>query len=251
MSVFITAVGLWQEYIQFSIGHLNEIEQIRAVIEKAITAAGNHVTEGHLLWDLYREFELAHLNSAPHGSEKWQKQIEKLYEVFKRQLSIPLLNMELTYEEFKQWLEQLPEEQRKDSKEVDWAYNRAIKLLETLKPFEDRLISTEDENELHEIYKEYIKAVSEPMLILGIYERAVAQLPLNTQLWIDYCTYLIKLGDVALSVSKRALRNCTGSEQLWITRLRIMEHLKQSPEEVIINYLLHPETLTFLNYKEI
>lgn len=124
----IAAVELWQEYIQFALGFL-EIEEVRAILEKGLNAAGMHVSQGSLLWDMLREIELAHLSTAKPETDEWQSQLDRVYEVFKRQLSVPLLDMENTHEEFNQWLQQLPEEHRKDTKAVTWGYNKALKTL--------------------------------------------------------------------------------------------------------------------------
>ncbi len=56
------AVDIWLEYIQFSIGGMGEangIENVRTVCERAVSFAGLHVSKGHLLWEAYREFEMA------------------------------------------------------------------------------------------------------------------------------------------------------------------------------------------------
>lgn len=210
-----------------------ELEKVRDVIEKGLNAAGMHVKSGSLLWDTLRELELAHLSIADPQSKEWQSQLQRVYEVFKRQLSVPLLGMENTYEEFEQWFEQLPEGHGLDKKAVNWGYERALKALEKYKPFEERLLIAQDENEILHIYREYIKAVSDPSLILNLYERAVAHLSLNTELWGDYCMYALNLGEVALSVSTRAVRNCTWSEELWVLRLRILEKQNADSAEIM------------------
>lgn len=226
---------LWQEYAQFSIGIL-ELEKVREVIEKGLNAAGMHVSNGSLLWDTQRELELAHLSIAEPQSNEWRNQLERVYDVFKRQLSVPLLGMESTYEEFEQWFEQLPEGHGLDKKAVTWGYERALKALEKYKPFEEQLLIAQDENEIHRVYKEYIKSVSDPSLILNLYERAVAQLSLNTELWSDYCIYTFKLGEIALSVSARAIRNCPWSEDLWVLRLRILEKQNSESTEIMSQF---------------
>lgn len=227
-----SAVELWQEYAQFAIGVL-ELSKVREILEKGLSAAGMHVASGSLLWDTLRELEFAHFSAKEPQSEEWRSQLQRLYDIFKRQLSVPLLGMESTYEEFEQWFEQLPEGHGLEKKAVTWGYERALKALEKYKPFEDRFLIAQDENEIHHIYKEYIKVVSDPSLILNLYERAVAQLSLNTDLWADYCTYALKLGEISLSVSSRALRNCPWCEELWILRLRILEKQQAESTEIM------------------
>ena len=63
--IFIKAVEIWLEYIQFSIGGMGEpngIENVRKICEEAISLTGLHVTKGYLLWEAYREFESAILS---------------------------------------------------------------------------------------------------------------------------------------------------------------------------------------------
>lgn len=226
---------LWQEYAQFSIGVL-ELNKVREILEKALNAAGMHVRNGTLLWDTLRELEFAHLSTTEPGSEEWRSQLEKVFDVFKRQLAVPLLGMENTYEEFEQWFDQLPEGHGLDKKVVTWGYERALKDLDKYKPFEDRLLIAQDEHEILHIYKEYIKAVSNPSLILNLYERAVAQLSLNADLWAEYCMYTLKFGEISVSVSARALRNCPWNEELWIWRLRILENQQAETSEVMAQF---------------
>ena len=53
---------MWLEYLQFSTGlgieNKSNVDKIRNIFEKALTAAGLHVTCGALIWDAYREFEI-------------------------------------------------------------------------------------------------------------------------------------------------------------------------------------------------
>ena len=59
------AVDIWLEYIQFSIGGMNEtdgINNVRSICERAIQFAGLHITKGNILWEAYREFETALLS---------------------------------------------------------------------------------------------------------------------------------------------------------------------------------------------
>ena len=58
--VFYLAIDIWQEYVLFNIGLMsdgNAIEDVRGILERAVGACGFNVTNGSLLWDLYREFE--------------------------------------------------------------------------------------------------------------------------------------------------------------------------------------------------
>ena len=57
-----SAVGVWFEYVQYSIGGMGQpggMECVREVFELAITACGLHFTRGGTIWEAYREFENA------------------------------------------------------------------------------------------------------------------------------------------------------------------------------------------------
>lgn len=136
--------------------------------------------------------------------------------------------MENTYSEYQEWANSLPDG-LVDTKSVEWLYKKALKLLETYKPLEEKLLSAET-TELHDIYKEYIKLTQkDPSMVICLYERALIDLCLSPDIWNEYCMFLFNLGDSTVKVSARALRNCPWSEDLWITRLRILE--KQGKEE--------------------
>nr|XP_023029603.1 squamous cell carcinoma antigen recognized by T-cells 3 [Leptinotarsa decemlineata] len=224
------SVELWVEFAQFSIGAC-DVAKTRSVLEQGLTSAGLHASEGSLLWDTLRELENARVSLFPDNSEEWKNQLCKLADVFKRQLSVPLLNTENTYQEWQEWSKTLPEG-LVDPKPVEWAYKKSKQLLEIYKEFEERLLTAES-TELLNVYKEYIKVVKDPSTVLCLYERAVAALCLTPQLWEEYCMYAFKLGEVADKVSKRAVRNCPWSEELWILRLRILEACKKDKKIVL------------------
>lgn len=129
--------------------------------------------------------------------------------------------MENTYHEWTEWHSSLPEGLY-DKEQVEWAYRKALKTLEAYTPFEDQLIL--EGGETYEVYTEYLDVVKDPSTKICLYERAVHTLCLVPNMWINYCLFTFKLGETANKVSKRALRNCPWSEDLWIMRLRILEH---------------------------
>lgn len=219
------SVDVWLEYIQYTLGNC-ELEETYKVLEKGLTTAGLHANQGSLLWDLLRELELTQLGLHKELSDKWKQQVVKVVDAFKRQLSVPLMHMESIYAEWNEWVQRLPSDYTLDLKPVEWGYQQALKTLKTYQPFEDQLLTEQDDEALYGTYKEYIKVTKNPVTIVCLYERAVAQLSLNTSLWSDYCIYAMSLGDLSDEVSKKAVRNCPWSEELWITRMRILEHNK-------------------------
>lgn len=96
------------EYVLFLIG-LGDSDATRNVIDRALQAAGMHAAEGSRVWNTLRELELARLCLLEPASEPWRLQLARVADVYKRQLSVPLLRMEETYEELKLSLQELPE----------------------------------------------------------------------------------------------------------------------------------------------
>lgn len=90
------------EYIQFSlsgldVGGADILKKIREVMEKAIQHGGLHPVKGAILWDSYRDFEMALYQTSKQGSsEEIATQTRRITQLFNRQLSVPLLDM-VTY----------------------------------------------------------------------------------------------------------------------------------------------------------
>jgi len=141
------AVEIWLEYIQFSIGGMgdpNGVENIRIICEKAISFAGYHVTQGYLLWEAYREFEMALLNGYQQScagsvqtveqTKMINDQLERIYRLFKSQLTVCLDNLEQTVKELKQF------DESKMDKEVIDAYEKTLAKYKQIEKFEMELV---------------------------------------------------------------------------------------------------------------
>lgn len=71
------------------------LETVRKTFEKAISVVGLDVANGTMVWEAYREFELAILAGLqpPQGStpsSDFEAQMNRITKLFKRQLSVPL-----------------------------------------------------------------------------------------------------------------------------------------------------------------
>lgn len=97
------AVNLWLEYAQSSIKNLQTAEArsaVREIFERALTAVGLHVSDSGVIWDSYREFEVAILatlqaqnmesSEQTEDSNEIKEQKQRILKLFKRQLSVPL-----------------------------------------------------------------------------------------------------------------------------------------------------------------
>ncbi|XP_039268549.2 spliceosome associated factor 3, U4/U6 recycling protein-like isoform X1 [Styela clava] len=233
---------VWLEYAQYSIrwlGSEDGLNRIRDVMERSITAVGLHVTEGAALWEMYREFEnamLQNLQPAP-GSvstaeqqEKIKKQSNKIKTLFKRQLAIPLLDMQTTMQEYIEWCE---DEIDSNTKVM---YEKSLKQFEELKPFEDALLQTASPK--LEEYQNYIQheiKLGALERVQCIYERALVENCLNSDFWIQYLKYMsyqIHSPKLLVDVHLRSVRNCPWTGQLWVLYLLALERNNANKEKL-------------------
>ncbi|XP_028904615.1 squamous cell carcinoma antigen recognized by T-cells 3 [Ornithorhynchus anatinus] len=224
---------IWLEYAQYSIGGIGEeggIEKVRGIFERALTAVGLHVTKGAATWEAYREFENAILETAqpaagsvpsPEQQQALALQLDRIHTLFRRQLSIPLLDMEATYAEYEEWsADPIPDS-------VTQSYRKALQQMEKYKPYEEALLVAETPK-LAE-YQTYIDLelkTGDPARIQLIFERALAENCLVPDLWARYNQYLdrqLKMKELVLSAHDRAVRNCPWTVGLWNRYLLAME----------------------------
>lgn len=53
-------IDLWLEFVEFSIGCMSDstgTDNVRQLMERALSAGGLHVSKGNVLWEVYNEFE--------------------------------------------------------------------------------------------------------------------------------------------------------------------------------------------------
>ncbi|OWF39137.1 squamous cell carcinoma antigen recognized by T-cells 3-like [Mizuhopecten yessoensis] len=236
------SVQIWLEYVQYSIGGMGlkgGVDRIRAVAERALTAAGLHVTRGAYLWEAYREFEnaiLAGLLPVPgkvatqEQEDLFKAQHQRVNSLFKRQLSIPLFDMTETYCEYKDWL------QEELDSFTEQTYKKVCTRLDKVKPLEESLEASEAPR--LEEYKTYIKIEmkeGDPTRIQCLFERAIQENSLNSDLWLQYTKYLdekLKVKSVVLPVYERSVRNCPWCGKLWHKYMLAMERYQEPNDKV-------------------
>ncbi|XP_015185897.1 PREDICTED: squamous cell carcinoma antigen recognized by T-cells 3 [Polistes dominula] len=227
-------VQVWMEYLQFSIGNMDNekdgVKNVRALFESALTSAGLHIIKGAVIWEAYREFEavLLALIDPTNESEKKQ-QLSTIGNLFRRQLACPLLDMEKTYEEYETWRAGDGAEATLLDNLVLIGYERALEMLNNRLPYEEKIVSSRKENELLDAYKEYLsyeKIHGDPGRVTVLYERAVADLSLEVSLWVDYINYLennIKIESVLNKAYEKASRNVPWCSTIWQKWIRAYE----------------------------
>ncbi|XP_072456311.1 squamous cell carcinoma antigen recognized by T-cells 3 [Notamacropus eugenii] len=224
---------IWLEYAQYSIGGIGQeggMEKVRSIFERALTAVGLHVTKGAAMWEAYREFENAILKTAqpapgsvptPEQQQALALQLERVHTLFRRQLGVPLLDMEATYAEYEEWSEDpIPEA-------VTQSYKKALQQMEKCKPYEEALLVAETPKLAeYQAYIDFELKAGDPARIQLIFERALAENCLVPDLWARYNQYLdrqLKMKDLVLSAHDRAVRNCPWTVGLWNRYLLAME----------------------------
>ncbi|XP_036453812.1 squamous cell carcinoma antigen recognized by T-cells 3 [Colossoma macropomum] len=224
---------IWLEYAQYSIGGMGAaggIDRVRSIFERALTAVGLHMTKGAALWEAYREFEIAILSTlqpppggvaSPEQQEQLNAQLERIHTLFRRQLAIPLMDMEGTYAEYSDWTDEGV------SETVTQHYKRSLQQLEKRRPHEEALLMAEPPKLAeYQGYIDYEMKEGDPARVQIIFERALAENCLVPDLWAKYTTYLdrqLKIKELVLSCHERAVRNCPWTMGLWKSYILALE----------------------------
>ncbi|KAM3937815.1 squamous cell carcinoma antigen recognized by T-cells 3 isoform 2-T2 [Leptodactylus fuscus] len=224
---------IWLEYAQYSIGGMGEeggIAKVRSIFERALTAVGLHMTKGSTIWDAYREFENAILGTiqplpgtipSAEQQQMLNTQLERIHTLFKRQLSVSLLDMGSTYAEYEEWSEE------PISENVNQTYKKAIQQVEKYKPYEEALLAAETPKLAeYQAYIDFEMKEGDPARIQLIFERALAENCLVPDLWARYTQYLdrrLKMKELVLGAHDRAVRNCPWTVGLWKSYILALE----------------------------
>ncbi|XP_037338514.1 squamous cell carcinoma antigen recognized by T-cells 3 [Pungitius pungitius] len=237
--LFETAVNdyicpeIWLEFAQYSIGGMGSpggMDKVRSIFERAVTAVGLHMTKGQTVWEAYREFENAILSTVqpPPGriptreeQDLLKTQIERIHTLFRRQLAVPLMDMEATYAEYEEWSEHGVAET------VMQQYKKALEQLAKYKSYEEALMAAEPPKLAeYQSYIDFELKEGDPARIQITFERTLAENCLVPDMWAKYATYLdrqLKIKDIVLSSHERAVRNCPWTMGLWRSYLLALE----------------------------
>ncbi|XP_076181119.1 spliceosome associated factor 3, U4/U6 recycling protein [Ptiloglossa arizonensis] len=258
------SVEVWLEYLQFSIGNMgtekDAAKNVCQLFERALTAVGLHTIKGAIIWEAFREFETAlYALIDPTNSAERKEQLERIGNLFKRQLACPLLDMERTFEEYETWRNGDGAEAVLDDKIIIGGYKRALAKLNARLPYEEKIVSSQVDTELLDAYKAYLlheKQNGDPGRISVLYERAVTDLSLEVSLWLDYLTYLeenIKIESILNQVYQRALRNIPWCVKVWQKWMKSCEKWGKPTLEVqkLLEYALVSGFSTAEDYRSL
>ncbi|XP_048128253.1 squamous cell carcinoma antigen recognized by T-cells 3 isoform X2 [Rhodamnia argentea] len=270
------SVPLWYDYIKFvqendpSVCECSPVgvSKARNLFERALTAAGLHVTEGKKIWEAYREFEQAIYQTIDASDDATKdKQVQRIRNIFHRQLSIPLVDMESTLGAYKAWEAEQGTSQDVESCDVGksfphvaTAYEKALDMYNARVNFEQQIsrqdLSDTERLQQYMIYLKFEHSVGDPARIQVLYERAITDFPISSDLWLDYTRYMdktLKAGDVVKDVHSRATKNCPWLGELWARYLLCLERGHSSESEIcsVFEKSLHCTFSTFEEYLDL
>lgn len=181
-------------------------------------------------------------------------QNDSYIESFLTELRYPHVDMEESFIEFKVFYEKNKETLSHKIKweDVERRYFRAKEQLQKILPFEEKLKTFAEHayREKADTYFEYIEAADKLLdenVLQTIYERMVAECCLNADCWLKYIKFIEyrdeygppdelpafnPFNQTADDISKRALRNCSWSPELYIKRMRLFEKMGKTKEEI-------------------
>ncbi|XP_043684557.1 squamous cell carcinoma antigen recognized by T-cells 3-like [Vespula pensylvanica] len=237
------SVDIWLEYLQFSIGNMDNekdgTKNVRQLFESALTSVGLHTIKGAIIWEAFREFEAVLFALIdPSNIAERKEQLERIGNLFRRQLACPLLDMEKTHEEYEVWRTGDGVQATVDDNIVVGGYERAFAKLNLRLPYEEKIVSAQNESELFDAFKAYLlyeKQNGDPGRVTVLYERAIADLSLEVPLWLDYLNYLennIKIESILSEIYERASRNIPWCSTIWQKWIRAYEKWERPVLEV-------------------
>ena len=233
------SLEIWLKYQQFILDILQNILQdenvdVNKIFERALASVGLHPTKGHLIWEIYRVYEQTLVDF----EDDKEKQLKRVFNLFKRQLSIPNINLDTTYKEFKQWIanaNDLYPTVKFDCSNIDNLFKRSNDEMNKILPFEEKLNCDAPELASYYAYLDYELKQKNPSRIKFLFERAITDHCLISELWIKYLNYLkanLNFDCEIIPILKRATRNVVWCAEIWIEYLRTLERFERPEEEV-------------------
>ncbi|GLU15659.1 hypothetical protein SLE2022_321320 [Rubroshorea leprosula] len=159
-----------------------------------------------------------------------EKQVQCIRRIFHRQLSVPLANLESKLIAYKAWeveqgniLDAESDDVDGISSQVALAYKKALEMYNARAHLEEEIARQDSvESEKFQHFMSYLKfeqSSGDPARVQILYEHAITEFPISSNLWFDYTRYLdktLKFGSVVRDVYSRATSNCPWIGVLWV-----------------------------------
>lgn len=213
----------------------------KEIWSELLPAYGFEFTKGRLIWAAWRD---DYMRREPESPEKYKRIVKR----FKEELLLPLSQIQLTYTEFRDFVEKFTDQLPNfDRSSIESEVKETKKILLKVQPFEQKLakLETKSHQERVETYKSYINDCAKDLeeeYVQILYERMITACCLNESVWKLYLGYIQNRSkdwspvdsnksaifrQNELDVVERALRNCSWSADLYIEKMRIFEANKE------------------------
>lgn len=243
---------IWLNYIQFCVElHEESIisqEELKDILDRAISHNGCNVAAGSTFWRAYRMF-VVHGLPDDATEEQLKEHVKTTLDLFHRQFSLPLIGMDEDFKQFEEWLVQTSTNHQIDFAEQHYAreiaaikadYEKSLKALVPLVDFEMALKKGSPKPELADYLKYLDVEIKNGNLARTkcLFERAITDHCLESDLWLKY----LKFADLKLVVDKLllplyelAVRNCSWVGDIWVQYLLAVEALYADNESVNVD----------------
>lgn len=218
----------------------------KEIWDELLPAYGYEFTKGRLVWAAWRD---DYMRREPDSPEKFKKIVKR----FKEELLLPLGQMQLTYTEFRDFVEKHSAELPNfDRNSIEVEVKDTKKIHQKVLPFEQKLAQLEEKShkERVDIFKSYIDECADDLeeeYVQILHERMITSCCLNESVWKEYLSYIQNRSkdwspveynkskifiQNEMDIVERGLRNCSWSADLYVEKMRILETNKESREEV-------------------
>lgn len=218
----------------------------KEIWDELLPAYGYEFTKGRLMWAAWRD---DYMRREPDSPEKFKRIVKR----FKEELLLPLSQMQLTYTEFREFVEKYETELPNfDRSSIEVEFKDTKKIHQKVLPFEQNLsnLETKSHQDRVKIFKSYINDCADDLeeeYVQVLYERMVTSCCLNETVWKEYLSYIqnrskdwkpvdsnkstiFRQNDI--DIVNRGLRNCNWSADLYIEKMRIFESHKEPRQEI-------------------
>lgn len=218
----------------------------KQIWDELIPAFGYEFTKGRLIWAAWRD---DYMRREPESPEKFKKIVKR----FKEELLLPLGQMQLTYTEFRDFLEKFESHLPNfDRSSIEAEFKDTKKIHQKVLPFEQKLAKLESKShqERVELFKTYINDCAEDLeeeFVQVLYERMITECCLNESVWKEYLSYIQNRStewspvesnksaifrQTEMDIVNRGLRNCSWSADLYVEKMRIFDANKEPRQEI-------------------
>ncbi|KAL0490294.1 hypothetical protein AKO1_009452 [Acrasis kona] len=221
--------NIWVMYCNFIQDHFqNDTALIRETFERATQAIGAHFTLGSYIWKLYRDFEQKNNNP------------NHVLELYKRQLSIPLLATVDKIEDADEvntsiWNEYNALEKNESIlKEAGELYQKGLNKVSDRLQYEIPIMMNQtQQSELSKSWLTYLTFLTSEQnddphdVTVQHFNRAIQQLPHSDRIWKSFTTFYRKHittdADKLLVIHNNMCRNIPWNSDAWVQLIHLMD----------------------------